>query len=275
MAQSTVRSRPADPSTSHVRLNVLAVPRRETRAIPPPPEPERMAVWEAVLRPGEVLYIPPWWLHRAEAVNESVSVSSWFEDTLTASVLKRSAALPLLPMLTSLPSAVRDDAFAAAGPEAAETEAASALRLTVAVVRHYLAAIGGEGIFTHVVQQRYAHVYGTAEDGSEMRWWRELCSAEARAVAMGRFGNAALSEVEAIVASKLEVFGELEESAAMEAAEARAVSRHDIAGIRVAFFSRWQRSLLTGEARDGAGRGGAHCRCAGHSLCVYIYLAVI
>ena len=185
-----------------------------------------MAVWEAVLQPGEVLYIPPWWLHRVEAVNESVSVSSWFEDTLTASVLKRSAALPLLPMLPPLPSAVRDDAFAAAGPEAAEPEAASALGLTVAVVRHYLAAIGGEGIFRQVVQQRYTHVYGAAEDDdSEMRWWRQLCSAEARAVAMGRFGDAALSEVEAIVASKLEVFGALEESAAMEAAEARAVKQ--------------------------------------------------
>ena len=183
-----------------------------------------MAVFEAVLQPGEVLYIPPWWLHRAEAVNESVSVSSWFEDTLTASLLKRSAALPLLPMLPPLPFAVLDDAFAAAGPEAADTGAASALRLTVAVVRHYLAAVGGEGIFRQVVQQRYAHVYGAAEDGSEMRWWRELCSAEAREVAMGRFGGAALSEVEAIVASKLEVFGALE-GGAMKDEEARAVKQ--------------------------------------------------
>ena len=189
-----------------------------------------MAVFEAVLRPGEVLYIPPWWLHRAEAVNESVSVSSWFEDTLTASVLKRSAALPLLPMLPALPSAVLGDAFAAAGPEAAEPEAASALELTVAVVRHYLAAVGGEGVFRQLVQQRYTHVYGAAEDGSEMRWCRELCSADAREVAMGRFGDAALSEVEAIVASKLEVFGALEESEAVEEEEARAVCRHSYQG---------------------------------------------
>jgi hypothetical protein len=51
---------------------------------------------------GDVLYIPPWWLHRAEALNESVSVSSWFEDSLTATILEQSAALPLLPMLPQL-----------------------------------------------------------------------------------------------------------------------------------------------------------------------------
>jgi hypoxia-inducible factor 1-alpha inhibitor (HIF hydroxylase) len=37
----------------------------------------RAAPWEATLSPGEVLYLPPYWLHRVEAVGTSISVNVW------------------------------------------------------------------------------------------------------------------------------------------------------------------------------------------------------
>ena len=62
----------------------------------PPPLPLRSV--EVVLEPGQVLYIPPWWLHRVESLdNASVALSSWWpasEEKVLIEELRAGAVLP-------------------------------------------------------------------------------------------------------------------------------------------------------------------------------------
>ena len=44
------------------------------------PLAERMGVLETVLRPGETIYIPPYWLHSVHSITTTIAVSIWTES---------------------------------------------------------------------------------------------------------------------------------------------------------------------------------------------------
>jgi hypothetical protein len=91
-----------------------------------------------------MLYVPPFWLHRAEAgPNASVSVSSWFDDPWTQQALTRSAQLPLLPFLPTHAEAAAAAAAAAAGGSPEGQQGQRQLGRAVAVLWEYLGGLGG------------------------------------------------------------------------------------------------------------------------------------
>lgn len=171
--------------------------------------------------------------HRVEAVNRSVSVSSWFVDKHIADVLRRSAEMPLLPMLPTLSTAALS--LVAENTSLVETSAEAGMRqateVTVAAVHRLLEGFGGVDIFSRVVRQRYTAVYGAlarqqqdAATRQELSSWRELCTPEQRALALRQFGPKNTAAVDAAVLAKKAVFADVGAASTMNAA--------DVAGVR-------------------------------------------
>lgn len=94
---------------------------------------------DVTLRPGEVLYLPPFWMHRVVAVNDSISVSTW---------------------TPSPEQAAKDEALAAPLP----FDDGWGGRRTVAALRAFLRAVadGAGADPRELVEQRYVPQFGRA-----------------------------------------------------------------------------------------------------------------
>jgi hypothetical protein len=173
-----------------------------------------MELAEELWKCSQVLYLPPFWLHRTESVNESVSVSSWFDDPLTQRLLGRSAALPLLPMLPS-----------SAGGERPGAGEVGVREKAVAVLWAYLSGLGsvgaratavgagglGHGLGLELWEQRYRPLLGSLPP-PVLREWRALCAPAARAAAMERLPAAEHTELERLIGAKRQTFAALRDS---------------------------------------------------------------
>lgn len=165
--------------------------------------------------------------HRVEAVNQSVSVSSWFADTHIASILRQSAEMPLLPMLPALAHGALDS-LAEIKPREGSTlideanvtdSSKQALAVAVAAIHRLLEGFCGKDVFSRVMVQRYTPVYGALArhdhqqenpaTTQELAAWRDLCSPERRAIALQQFGAENVAAVDATIAAKKALFAEL------------------------------------------------------------------
>lgn len=178
--------------------------------------------------------------HRVEAVNRSVSVSSWFADRHVANILRQSAEMPLLPMLPTLaPGALDslaktepDERLALVDKAEADVTSKQAVTLAVAAIHRLLEGFCGKDIFARVVHQRYTAVYGALVGQHEQHHlvkhelaaWRELCSSERRADALKQFGSINIAAVDASISTKKAIFAQLAATGSMSDA--------DVAGIQ-------------------------------------------
>ena len=177
--------------------------------------------------------------HRVEAVNRSVSVSSWFADRHIAGILRQSAEMPLLPMLPTLAQGVLDslaetkraEGSALVGNLKAAGGGRQKVAVAIAVVHRLLEGCCGKDIFSRVVRQRYAAVYGAHigqhhQDNlakQELAAWRDLCSPEQREVALQQFGAEDTAAVDAMISAKKALFAELAVNGSMNEADAAGV----------------------------------------------------
>lgn len=162
--------------------------------------------FEVALRPGEVLYIPPFWLHRVEATNMSVSVSSWFDDAMIQELINISAGMPLLP---SLHLGAHD-----------ESEIGPSTRKVVAVLWAYqkaLSTIGARAAMTpgkneeslmlgqELWSQRYQPWLG--QTSTRVRHvWRQICMPAEREQVLTNLSQMEKAELEGLIAAKRSLF---------------------------------------------------------------------
>lgn len=118
-----------------------------------------------------------------EAVFESVSVSTWFPDDLTAEVLGLSAALPL-------------PAAESAGPAA------------VAALLEHIEGLGGLRTLEELLRQRYRPVYGPPQP-AVLEEWRRRCGPVALAAQREAMGEDQLRPLRAGAAAKRASFAGL------------------------------------------------------------------
>ena len=171
----------------------------------------------------------------------SVSVSSWFADKHIADILRRSAEMPLLPMLPTVANwrleslgrettTLNDKSETAGGGSGRRIHSEQEIEVTIAAVYRLLEGIGGDDIFSRVLRQRYTTVYGnlsgTQVDGvtsAEVEAWRELCTSERRAAALHQFGAENIAAVDALIVAKKALFAELGATGALNGVDAAAV----------------------------------------------------
>ena len=149
-------------------------------------------VVEAVLRPGEAIYIPPFWLHRVESREQAVAVSVWWAGphSVVIAALKRQieATADLIDAAWPLPTR------------------AALLKLQLDAL-----APPGWGALPRLLAQRYRPLYGPEADGVEdfVGW----CTPGALLDAQERAGAAARRALDAAAAESKRLLGQLEDPA--------------------------------------------------------------